>query len=58
MKSVPWAIGWEMLRRGRWGLILAALGADALPVLLFGLLKYDGGARKSRQSPAPFSCTR
>jgi hypothetical protein len=42
MKSVPWAIGWEMLHRGRWGLVLAALGANALPVLLFGLLRYDG----------------
>jgi hypothetical protein len=42
MKSVPWAIGWEMLRRGRWGLILSALGANTLPALLFGLLRYEG----------------
>ena len=51
MKSVPWAIGWEMLHRGRWGLILAALGANALPVLLFGLLKYDG-ALENRDEPS------
>jgi hypothetical protein len=42
MRSLPLAIGWEMLHRGRWGLILAALGANALPVLLFTVLRYDG----------------
>ncbi len=42
MKSVPGALGWEMLSHGRWGLILAALGANALPVLLFLALKHDG----------------
>ncbi len=51
MKSVPWAIGWEMLHRGRWGLILAALVRNALPVLLFGLLKYDG-ALENRDEPS------
>ena len=39
MRSVPLAIGWEMLRRGRWPLILYALVANALPVLLFTGLK-------------------
>jgi hypothetical protein len=48
MKSVPWAIGWEMLYRGRWGLILSALGANTLPALLFGLLRYEG-ALESRE---------
>ena len=48
MKSVPWAIGWEMLHRGRWGLILSALGANTLPALLFGLLRYEG-ALESRE---------
>jgi hypothetical protein len=51
MKSVPWAIGWEMLRRGRWGLVLAALGANALPALLFGLLRYEG-ALESPDEPS------
>src|SRR5271167_4281997 len=51
MRSVPLAIGWEMLRRGRWGLVLAALGANALPVLLFGLLRYDG-ALESPDEPS------
>jgi hypothetical protein len=51
MKSVPWAIGWEMLHRGRWGLVLAALGANALPALLFGMLKYDG-ALEGRDEPS------
>jgi hypothetical protein len=39
MRSVPLAIGWEMLRRGRWPLILGVLVANALPVLLFTGLK-------------------
>jgi hypothetical protein len=42
MRSIPVAIGWEMLLRGRWGLILAALGGNALPVLFFAVLRHKG----------------
>jgi hypothetical protein len=40
-----------MSHRGRWGLLLAALGANALPALLFGVLKYDG-ALENRDEPS------
>ncbi len=43
MRSIPLAIGWEILHRGTlWGLILAALSANAMPVLLFALVRYQG----------------
>jgi len=42
MRSVPLAIGWEMLRRGSWGWITAALLANALPAILFTLLRHEG----------------
>lgn len=44
MRSIPLAMTWDMLRHGRWSLIGAALGANALPVLLFGALQYDGAS--------------
>jgi hypothetical protein len=42
MRSIPLAIGWEMLHRGWWGLILAALGGNALPVLIFAVMRHEG----------------
>jgi hypothetical protein len=42
MRSRPLAIGWEMLHRGTpWGVILAALLANAMPVFLFALLRHE-----------------
>src|SRR5579862_9329800 len=43
MRSLPLAIGWEMWRRAGWGMVLAALGANALPAILFTLLRQEGG---------------
>ncbi|HEV3024290.1 MAG TPA: hypothetical protein VGX76_17565, partial [Pirellulales bacterium] len=42
MRSIPLAMTWEMLRRGRWGLLAAALGANLLPAILLTALRYDG----------------
>jgi hypothetical protein len=50
MRSIPLAITWEMLRRGRWTLIAAALGANALPVILFAALSYDGAIDPAERS--------
>jgi hypothetical protein len=50
MRSIPLAMTWEMLRRGWWVLALAALGANALPVLLFTLLRHDGALDPADQS--------
>jgi hypothetical protein len=50
MRSIPLAITWEMLKRGRWGLLLGALGANALPVFLFAALAHDGATDPADQS--------
>jgi hypothetical protein len=50
MRSIPLAITWEMLRRGRWTLLAAALGANALPALLFTALRHDGAIDPADQS--------
>ena len=42
MKSVPLAMTWEMLWRGRWGLPAAVLGANLLPAILLAALRYEG----------------
>lgn len=42
MRSVPQALIWELLTRGRWSLIAAACGANLLPILLFTTLRYHG----------------
>ncbi len=43
MKSIPIAITWEMLQRGRWGLISGLLYALLLPTILFAsLLQVEG----------------
>jgi hypothetical protein len=41
---------WEMLRRGRWSLPTAALGANALPLLLFTVLQHDGALDPTEKS--------
>jgi hypothetical protein len=40
----------EMLRRGRWSLPTAALGANALPLLLFSVLQHDGALDPTEKS--------
>src|SRR5580704_4935508 len=50
MRSIPLAMTWEMLRRGWWVLALGALGANALPVLLFTVLRYEGPLDPADQS--------
>jgi len=41
---------WEMLCRGRWSLFTAALGANALPLLLFSVLQHDGALDPTEKS--------
>ena len=43
MRSIPLAMMWEMLQRGRWGLLLGMLGANLMPVLLLAALGHEGG---------------
>lgn len=45
MRSIPEAMVWEMWRKGRWILLLGALGANVLPVLLLAVLRNDGAIR-------------
>lgn len=43
MRSVPLAMTWEVLWRGRWSLLAGALAANFLPLFLFPALKASGG---------------
>ena len=43
MRSVPMAMTWEMLTRGRWSLLAFALAANALPVMLLTALSHERG---------------
>ena len=43
MRSIPMAMTWETLQRGRWGLLLGVLGANAFPVFLLAALQHEGG---------------
>ncbi|MEK6257996.1 MAG: hypothetical protein AABP62_05185 [Planctomycetota bacterium] len=43
MRSIPLAMTWEALQRGRWGLLLGLLGANLMPVLLLAALGHEGG---------------
>jgi hypothetical protein len=43
MKSIPIAMTWELLRRGRWRLLVGALAANALPAIILGSLRLEGG---------------
>jgi hypothetical protein len=42
MKSLPAALTWELLHRGRWALPAAALASLAFPVLILAALAQDG----------------
>jgi hypothetical protein len=42
MQSIPLAMTWEMLRRGRWSLLGALFGAILFPLLLLTALQHDG----------------
>jgi hypothetical protein len=42
MHSIPLAMTWEMLRRGRWSLAGALFGALLFPLLLLSALQHDG----------------
>ncbi|MBI5759833.1 MAG: hypothetical protein HZA46_15045 [Planctomycetales bacterium] len=43
MQSIPVAMTWEMLSRGRWQLLAFALAANVLPVMLFTALRHEPG---------------
>jgi hypothetical protein len=42
MNSIPAAMTWEMLRRGRWQLLFALLGGIAFPAFILTALRHDG----------------
>ena len=50
MRSVPVAMTWEMLTRGRWNLLAFALAANLMPAFLFTAMRYD--ARLDPQEPS------
>ena len=50
MRSIPVAMTWEMLSRGRWSLIGAALAAMALPTIVLGALHRVGAFESGDQS--------
>ncbi|HUQ67990.1 MAG TPA: hypothetical protein VM165_00615 [Planctomycetaceae bacterium] len=43
MQTVPQALIWELLTRGRWSLMAAVCGANLLPAFLFTALRHQGG---------------
>jgi hypothetical protein len=50
MRSIPLALTWEMLYRGRWTLTAAGLGATAFPLIIFAALRAEGGLDPSDPS--------
>jgi hypothetical protein len=42
MRSIPLAMTWEMLQRGKWSILGALLAGNALPGLLLTALRLDG----------------
>ncbi len=42
MRSIPYAMTWELLRRGSWQMLLAVLGANLLSLLFLTALRMDG----------------
>jgi hypothetical protein len=50
MQSIPLALTWEMLHRGRWTLTAAALGATAFPLIILAALWREGGVDPSHPS--------
>src|SRR5271166_4938395 len=43
MRSIPIAMTWELLRRGRWRFLIGALAANALPAIILASLRLEGG---------------
>jgi hypothetical protein len=50
MQSIPAALTWETLDRGRWSLPAVALGALAFPVLVLSALDHEGALDPSEPS--------
>ena len=50
MRSVPVAITWEMLTRGRWNLLAFALAANLMPMFLLSALRHEGAIEPSDTS--------
>jgi hypothetical protein len=42
MRSIPLAMTWELLWSGRWGLVAAALAANAVPIAILAALRTEG----------------
>lgn len=42
MRSIPVAMTWEMLTRGRWTLLAFAIAANLLPAFLLSALRHEG----------------
>ncbi len=42
MRSIPVAMTWEMLTRGRWNLLAFATGANLMPAILLAALRHEG----------------
>ena len=42
MKSIPAALTWEILQRGKWTMLGAFLAGNALPMLVLAALKHEG----------------
>src|SRR5260370_34316839 len=42
MRSIPAALTWELLERGKWNLLGALLTGNALPMLVLAALKHEG----------------
>src|SRR5450759_925678 len=42
MKSIPAALTWELLERGKWNMLGAFLAGNALPIILLAALRRDG----------------
>ena len=42
MRSIPAAMTWEILHRGRWSILLAIPGAMAIPAMIIMALRHDG----------------
>lgn len=52
MRSIPLAMTWEMLARGRWAFLGGLLGANVLPILLFSALQHERFSEIEDQSYA------
>lgn len=50
MRSIPAAMVWEMLSRGRWSLIGTALASNLMPVMILSALYCEGAFEPADQS--------